>query len=753
MKSSIVANRFAAVGHDGRLVALVADGLPEWPADQAALEALTDPQVGEFAAAYRAEWDRLAALPDADLVALTTLTEHIEALGVEAHRRITLSVQEPEGDDPPAGDPPAGDPPAGDPPPAADPPASDPPADPEREAQLAAMRARMEPPAPEPEPIEVGVSREDLLAAVTLAADRSAANVATAMATALAPIIQVRSEPAPEPPPGRRLTAAELSGFRPDTLAPTAGSTSRPRIDAKLLTSADIPNLPMGQEITGLDQLRDAMINRHRALGRSTGTEDEQVPVASLSVDVRPEIDLRQTDWSEARSKVRKIVGPDAVGIDPFTGKEALVASGGLAAPVEPYYPQLVIAQGARPVRDALPTFVADRGGIKLVLPPSLGTLQAATIPGQFADGVTNTDTSLVSASAVFVAGDVGSVVIGTGIPTGTTIVSRTNATTVVLSNATTATATSVTFRIVNRNPNNLGAPVGLQSVAQDAAGGLANVKMTYDVPLGTQAEFDVYAVYTSLQFANLTARTFPEQVEANIRLADALAARVADTQMLDVMTAWSTLFTGAKTFGTARQLLAQWGHMAAWYRNVERMDPRAVLRLGIPAWTINAMRNDYLSTFLGGGASNWGLSDDEIVAWLEQHRLVPFLYQDGPSDISQLFSTAGLSGATNTGTNSATPIAIPEFPGTGLTTAFRTKVVSFMFAEGTWLALTTGELNIGLVRDSILNSQNRFRNFQEEWETPAFVGVRSLRGVHTVAADGTYGAAASITLGAGSGL
>lgn len=66
-------------------------------------------------------------------------------------------------------------------------------------------------------------------------------------------------------------------------------------------------------------------------------------------------------------------------------------------------------------------------------------------------DGVTNTDTSLVSATAAFVSTDVGTTVTGTGIPGGTTIASVTNATTVVLSAPTTATATGVTFLMVLR--------------------------------------------------------------------------------------------------------------------------------------------------------------------------------------------------------------------------------------------------------------------------------------------------------------
>jgi len=63
-------------------------------------------------------------------------------------------------------------------------------------------------------------------------------------------------------------------------------------------------------------------------------------------------------------------------------------------------------------------------------------------------DGVLNTDTSLVSASASFTSADVGRAVAGSGITVGTTIDSVTDPTTVVLSDATTATATGVTVLI-----------------------------------------------------------------------------------------------------------------------------------------------------------------------------------------------------------------------------------------------------------------------------------------------------------------
>ena len=70
-----------------------------------------------------------------------------------------------------------------------------------------------------------------------------------------------------------------------------------------------------------------------------------------------------------------------------------------------------------------------------------------------FIDGVTATSTTLTSATAVFTSADVGRVVTGSGIPSGTTITAVASATSVTLSAATTATATGVSIRILGRTP------------------------------------------------------------------------------------------------------------------------------------------------------------------------------------------------------------------------------------------------------------------------------------------------------------
>jgi len=75
-------------------------------------------------------------------------------------------------------------------------------------------------------------------------------------------------------------------------------------------------------------------------------------------------------------------------------------------------------------------------------------------------DGATTAaSATITSATAAFTAADVGTAITGGSIPAGTTIVSVTNATTVVLSAAATATASAVSLTIATVN-------VGLQNLA-----------------------------------------------------------------------------------------------------------------------------------------------------------------------------------------------------------------------------------------------------------------------------------------------
>ncbi len=61
------------------------------------------------------------------------------------------------------------------------------------------------------------------------------------------------------------------------------------------------------------------------------------------------------------------------------------------------------------------------------------------------------------------------------------------------------------------------------------------------------------------------------------------------------------------------------------------------------------------------------------------------------------------------------------------------------LYPAGSWLHLDSGELNLGIVRDSSLNATNDFQVFAETWENVAFTGVESDWVTSTFCANGTF--------------
>lgn len=98
--------------------------------------------------------------------------------------------------------------------------------------------------------------------------------------------------------------------------------------------------------------------------------------------------------------------------------------------------------------------YVSCINGVWTVVP-------ASSMGRQVADGATNSNTNLTSATAAFSTTlDQGANIAGAGIPPGTVIQTVTNSTTVVLSQAATATATGVALTITR--PTSLYTPVNI---------------------------------------------------------------------------------------------------------------------------------------------------------------------------------------------------------------------------------------------------------------------------------------------------
>lgn len=134
------------------------------------------------------------------------------------------------------------------------------------------------------------------------------------------------------------------------------------RVSTRLIAAGDIPGFGVGQEITSSEQLANALVRKLQALGRG-GTPDD-VLVASLVKEWPAERTLDFDTPELNDKKMAEILKP-----------KNLVAYGGICEPVAVDYTIDIFGSTARPLRDALPSFGASRGGVRFTPPPALSTI------------------------------------------------------------------------------------------------------------------------------------------------------------------------------------------------------------------------------------------------------------------------------------------------------------------------------------------------------------------------------------------
>jgi len=425
--------------------------------------------------------------------------------------------------------------------------------------------------------------------------------------------------------------------------APRVPASHRPRANssrgkAVIVASAE-SGMPEGKEVTTLD-IAQAMKRRRENFGRIGKGVSEKVTIATITASYPEERTLDGT--IDDQDKIT-----EAVGGAPGTKQQvkALTASGGLCAPVQPYYDLQTLAQADRPVRDALVGFNATRGGIRYAPPASLGSI----------------------------------------ITTGAS-----------------------------------GAAVGRITAAQDASG---TNKSCQHITCPTFQEVDVAAIYHCLSFGNLGARAWPEQVANFTQLAMAAWARTAEIALLDGIESASTKVTAAQAAGANSTLMGQVLEAAAAMRNRHRMDPEATLRLLMPAWGLDLLLADSLRTAF----PRYPQDDAGITALFRSFGVAITFFWDASSTSGNLF------GGQTTG------IALNGFPPT---------IDWYLYPEGSFLFVDSGQLELGIVRDSTLNNTNDYQVFGESWENVAFIGVESLRVRSSVCDTGGTGAATTISCG-----
>lgn len=413
-----------------------------------------------------------------------------------------------------------------------------------------------------------------------------------------------------------------------------------------ITAGADIPGYTAGSTINDMNEVATAMEKRLHSLRRVNGGDGEQHIVASFATQY-PEERTLTTDPEANAIKVNAVVGP-----------EALVASGGHATPFEVKYDIFGLGSTTdRPVRDALPKFQADRGGIRFVTPPTLVSYSGGT--------------SYTYDSAV-----------------GVWTAANDSATT-----PSPASKSSLTVTAAAEN-----------TVATDA-------------------------VTLQLQFGNLMTRAYPELIARHNELALVQHAREAELNLISKIDTASTSVNAhvatteaANLIGFARDFLVQVRKASVAYRSRHRIDAGTRLKAIVPAWIYDAMAADLALNMPGDG--NLGAGEAEIKGYL------------GNSNVDMV----GSLDLNSFGAQQGSAAKLLEFPD---------SITWYLFAEGSFLFLDGGTLDLGIIRDSSLVGTNDYKMFIETFENVAFVGVESLKITSSISINGVAAALRDTTGGA----
>jgi hypothetical protein len=460
-------------------------------------------------------------------------------------------------------------------------------------------------------PAEVAAEEAPAEAPVVEAVAASAEEVTTTETTIEAPIVQEDQEA----PVTAAVNEPDAVIEAPADRRPVAQASAAP---VAITAGADIPGYTAGSEMSDMNVVAEAMAKRLHGLRRVNGGDGEQHIVASITTSYDESRTLTQ-DAESNWNKIQAVASP-----------EALIASGGHSAPFAVKYDIFGIGTTVRPVRDCLPRFQADRGGIRFITPPVLSDYDNAV---------------------------------------------------------------GVWTNVVDTNPG-------------------TDVKASLTVSAATENTVATDAVTLQLQFGNLMSRAYPELIARHNELGLIQHAREAENQILTRLTALSTAVTSTSIIGVGRDFLVQIGRASAAYRSRHRLPADFPLRVIAPSWIKDAMVADLALSAPGDSLLN---AYGEIEGYMAARGVNICFTIDGS--------------------------AITGSQGSGAMNEFTDTFTWYIFAEGTFLFLDGGTMDLGIIRDSTLVGTNDYKMFVETFEGVAKVGVESLKVVSTISVNGAAAA------------
>jgi hypothetical protein len=151
---------------------------------------------------------------------------------------------------------------------------------------------------------------------------------------------------------------------------------SEPEKVTELVASGGLSKVQPGTPFDRIS-LAQTIIEESRNIGTPPIGSKYSKRIASAEFDFPPERTLSHTDLDGNTEKIRAIV-PANTGWGDYMPDSLTAAGNVLCAPLTPIYSMPQYAVDARPVRDALPSFRADRGGVNVPEATTIGDITTA---------------------------------------------------------------------------------------------------------------------------------------------------------------------------------------------------------------------------------------------------------------------------------------------------------------------------------------------------------------------------------------
>jgi hypothetical protein len=561
----------------------------------------------------------------------------------------------------------------------------------------------------------------------------------------VAPVVDIT--PPPDPVTEETAVAASATPARraPIGTFRARGTTVVPQAPSRIITTrvsaaGGARGFTQGQEIHSTAELAQAFTAQLQSMSSGRGGTGEKVYVANVTHNYPEDLKLRQKDWVGNFTKIEN-----------STSDQALVAAGGLCAPPQTLYDVQVLGSVARPIKAALAPFQVDRGAIQFrpnssaatALTTGTGTGVGTWTVDQDASSSGDTKGCYVVDCPAIQEAEIQAIYL---------CLEFSNITARFDPETTAANIRQGMIAHARRAENELLRQLQATSKVLSAA---KVIGATRDILANLDKAVAYYRNRHRLDDALSLTFIIPAWVRYMIRTDLARQMAAGDWQ---------------SALSISDQMIAQWfsqrGVSPAWHMDGAIggvNEAQTVTITGTPTG------GTYTLTFNGQttAAIPYNATAAQVTTALEALSNVNFgevAVTGGPhpgtaiivgfggqyehTDVPQMTATGSFTGGTTPAiavttttassttsvvngvsiasqvyANAAAGAAIPGYPD---------QIDSLLFATGTKLFLDGGNLDLGLVRDSTLNSRNRYRQFSETFEGVADRGIENLRLVMT---------------------